>query len=105
MQNTEQQAIYAFAAAPDFSDRTVVFFFGMTASCPVILLPSALSTFAPNASLERSSAFRGVGTNRCDCKCLFSSLSRPSVRCLISAMPVLVEELSVEKEGEAEYVE
>lgn len=89
-------------AASDFSEMMVVFFFGMTASCPVIRLPSARSTFAPRASLERSSALRGVGTNRWSWRRLFSSLSRPSVRCFISAMPVSAEELEVEKDGEAE---
>lgn len=74
----------------------------MTASWLVILLPNARSTFAPKASLERSSALRGVGTKRCDCRCLFSSRSRPSVRELISAMPVSVEEFAVAKDGEAE---
>lgn len=100
------QRNHAFAvAAPDFSDMTAVFFFRMTASWPVMRRPRARSNFAPRASLERSSALRGVGTNRWSCRRLFSSLLRPSVRCLISAMPVSVEELDVENDGEAEYVE
>src|SRR5436305_4383127 len=82
-----------------------------TASCPVILRFSALSSFAPRANLLRFSLFSGVGSNRCCCKRLLFSRSNPFVISLISATresPLPHESVVLTvgvNDGEAEYVE
>lgn len=65
-----------------FSFRT---FFGLnTASCPVILLPSARSSFAPNASLLISSFFSWLTMYRCCWSLLSSRRSNPAFHDLMS---------------------
>ena len=56
------------------------------ASWSVILRPSALSTFAPKASLLRLSVFSGVGWYRCCCRRFCSRRSKPCVHSLISCI-------------------
>jgi len=57
-----------------------------TASWLVILRPSALSTFAPKASLLRLSDFSGLGWYRCCCRRWLFSLSIFFVHSLISCI-------------------
>jgi len=56
-----------------------------SASCEDILRSSALSNFAPNASLLKSALFSALGTNRCSCKFFCSKRSKLAFHALISA--------------------
>lgn len=69
-------------AAPTFFSFNT---FGLkTASCPVILLPRARSSFAPRASLLRSSFFSLLRVYRCWVRRLSSRRSNPAFHDLIS---------------------